>query len=27
MVDPVLATRILAGLIMGFVAYKLVPTI
>lgn len=27
MVDPVLATRILAGLIMGFVGYKLVPTI
>lgn len=27
MVDPVLATRILAALIMGFVAYKLVPTI
>lgn len=27
MVDPVLATRILAGLIMAFVAYKLLPTI
>eukprot|EP00535_Pseudo-nitzschia_heimii_P007159 CAMPEP_0197173794 /NCGR_PEP_ID=MMETSP1423-20130617/583_1 /TAXON_ID=476441 /ORGANISM="Pseudo-nitzschia heimii, Strain UNC1101" /LENGTH=488 /DNA_ID=CAMNT_0042622657 /DNA_START=666 /DNA_END=2132 /DNA_ORIENTATION=- len=27
MVDPVLATRILAGLIMAFVGYKLVPTI
>ena len=26
-VDPVLGTRILAGLIMAFVAYKLVPTI
>lgn len=27
MVDPVLATRVLAGLIMAFVCYKLVPTI
>jgi len=27
MVDPVLGTRILAGLIMGFVAYKLVPIV
>mmetsp|Transcript_14922 Transcript_14922/g.41516 ORF Transcript_14922/g.41516 Transcript_14922/m.41516 type:complete len:462 (+) Transcript_14922:369-1754(+) len=27
MVDPILATRVLAALIMGFVAYKLVPTI
>lgn len=27
MVDPLLATRLLAALIMGFVGYKLVPTI
>jgi len=27
MVDPILATRVLAALIMGFVGYKLVPTI
>jgi len=27
MVDPVLGTRILAGLIMGFVAYKLAPMV
>ncbi|VEU39867.1 unnamed protein product [Pseudo-nitzschia multistriata] len=27
MVDPLLATRVLAALIMGFVGYKLVPTI
>jgi len=26
MVDPILATRVLAALIMGFVGYKLVPT-
>jgi len=27
MVDPLLATRVLAALIMGFVVYKLVPTV
>jgi len=27
MIDPVVGTRVLAALIMGFVAYKLVPTI
>ena len=27
LVDPILATRVLAALIMGFVGYKLVPTI